>query len=699
MDYLNAFTQGLVNILPFSAQGSETFLYMMIGMGVGFCVGILPGLGGATTLALMLPFIYNMDPTTAFAFLLGSNAVTATTGDVTSVLFGVPGEGICAATIVDGHPMAKNGEAGRALGAALMSSLVGAVFGAFLLAAAIPIISPLVLSIGSAEFFMLAVLGITFVASLSGENVPKGLVAGGLGLVLAMVGLDPIESVPRFTLEGLIGEDNSLFLWDGVSLVAVTVGLFAIPEIIDLAVQNSSIARDSVPTKLGGVMEGVKDTFRHWKLVLRCSGIGAYIGLIPGMGGGPAQWLAYAHAVQTSPDKERFGKGAVEGVLGPGAANNSKEGGSLIPTLAFGVPGSVSMAILLGAFIIQGIVPGPDLLNPAKHLTLTMSFVWIIVVTNILTVAICFLFLNQLAKVTFVKGTFLIPLLLLLIYLGGFAVKNSFGDMLMVLLFGTIGWFMVKFDWQRPPLLLGLVLGGIAENNLFIASRIYGYGWLLHPGVLVIAAIILLGTLYPYIQALWKRRNGSADNSDMAKKVEVTRIVAVPTLTRVSRALFALALVGLLGYVVWEAKFGFGSWEPRAALFPWVVGLPSLVLALFILAQESLRTTRVVKAVDLPSLESEPEIDPILERQRTISIAGWIVGFFVAIWILGFVPASAIATLLYLKLGAGERWPVTLAITAACWLFFFGLFDYTLQLPFPDGEIFTWLPASWAKGL
>jgi TctA family transporter len=405
MDYLNAFTQGLVNILPLSAQGTETFLYMMIGMGVGFCVGILPGLGGATTLALMLPFIYNMDPTTAFAFLLGSNAVTATTGDVTSVLFGVPGEGICAATIVDGHPMAKNGEAGRALGAALMSSLVGAVFGAFLLAAAIPIISPLVLSIGSAEFFMLAVLGVTFVASLSGENVPKGLIAGGLGLVLAMVGLDPIESVPRFTLEGLIGEDNSLFLWDGVSLVAVTVGLFAIPEIIDLAVQNTSIARDSVPAKLGGVMEGVKDTFRHWKLVLRCSGIGAYIGLIPGMGGGPAQWLAYAHAVQTSPDKDRFGKGAVEGVLGPGAANNSKEGGSLIPTLAFGVPGSVSMAILLGAFIIQGIVPGPDLLNPAKHLTLTMSFVWIIVVTNILTVAICFLFLNQLAKVTFVKGT------------------------------------------------------------------------------------------------------------------------------------------------------------------------------------------------------------------------------------------------------------------------------------------------------
>src|SRR5919109_3575953 len=244
LEYLQAFNQGLINVLPFTAQGTETFLYMMLGMAIGFAVGILPGLGGATTLALMLPFIYNMDPTTAFAFLLGSNAVTATTGDVTSVLFGVPGEGICAATIVDGHPMAKNGEAGRALGAALMSSLVGAVFGAFILALAIPIVSPLVLSIGSAEFFMLALLGITFFASVSGGNISGGLVAGGFGLVLAMIGLDPIESVPRFTLEGLLGENNSLFLWDGVALVSVTVGLFAIPEIIDLAVQGTSIARE-----------------------------------------------------------------------------------------------------------------------------------------------------------------------------------------------------------------------------------------------------------------------------------------------------------------------------------------------------------------------------------------------------------------------------------------------------------------------
>ena len=696
MEYLNAFNDGLIKVLPLSAQGTETFLYMMLGMAIGFAVGILPGLGGATTLALMLPFIYNMDPITAFAFLLGSNAVTATTGDITSVLFGVPGEGITAATIVDGHPMAKQGEAGRALGAALMSSLVGAVFGAFMLALAIPIVAPLVLSIGSAEFFMLALLGITFVASLSGANVPKGLVAGGLGLVLAMVGLDPIESVPRFTLEGLLGQDNALFLWDGISLIAVTVGLFAIPEIIDLAVKGTSIAGDKAPTKLGGVMEGVKDTFRHWKLVLRCSAIGAYIGLIPGMGGGPAQWLAYAHAVQSSPGKERFGKGAVEGVLGPGAANNSKEGGSLIPTLAFGVPGSVSMAILLGAFIIQGIVPGPDLLNPAKHLTLTMSFVWIIVITNIITVAICFMFLNQLAKITFIKGTYLIPLLLLLIYLGGFAVKNSFGDMMMVALFGGIGWFMVKFDWQRPPLLLGLVLGGIAENNLFIASRIYGYSWLLHPGVLVIGAIILFGTLYPYLQSWFKKHSASGDTSEAAQRGAVTRIVRVPFLTRITASVFALLIVGVMSYVVYEAMYGFGAFEPRAGIFPRVVGVPCLALALYIFAKEALTSTQEIKIGGQFAIPDEPEIEPIVERQRTFAIGCWIVGFFLAIWILGFIPASAIATFLYLKFGAGERWPVTLAITAACWLFFFGLFDYALQLPFPQGALFEWLPVTFA---
>jgi len=689
LEYLAAFQTGLMNILPFSAQGQQSFLFMLVGIFLGFWVGILPGLGGATTLALMLPFIYTMDPTTAFAFLLGANAVTSTTGDITSILFGVPGEGITAATVVDGHPMAKNGEAGRALGAALMSSLVGSIFGAICLAVALAIIRPLVLSIGSAEFFMLALLGITFLSSLSGGNLIKGLIGGGLGLSLAMVGLDPIESIPRFTLEPLLGEANALFLWDGVALVAVTVGLFAIPEIIDLGVQRTSIARTAI-SKVGGVMEGVKDTFRHWWLVMRCSALGAYVGVLPGVGGGTAQWVAYAHAVQSSPDKERFGKGAVEGVLGPGAANNSTRGGDLVTTVAFGIPSSVSTAILLGAFIIQGIVPGPDLLNPAKHLPLTASFVWILIVANIITVGVCFLFLKPLAKITFVKGTLLIPFLLLLVFLGGFAVKNSLGDMIVVLLFGALGLFMVKFDWPRPPLLLGLVLGGIAETNLFIATRIYGASWLTHPGVLVIALLIVLGLLYP----VWENWRKSRRNTEARSPIqaEPARLMEpVPLRSRIAHGLFALFFVAIFAFIVYQAKFGFGSWEPRAALFPLAIGVPCLILAILTFGLELFRSTRAVTAENISPAEARNEIAPDEARNRTMVIAGWIVGFFLIIWFLGFPMASALATFLYLKLSSAERWSTSLALALVAWGFFYGMFDYALSLPFPEGLLLDWL--------
>jgi hypothetical protein len=312
------------------------------------------------------------------------------------------------------------------------------------------------------------------------------------------------------------------------------------------------------------------------------------------------------------------------------------------------------------------------------------------VITNILTVAICFLFLNQLAKVTFVKGTYLIPFLLFLVYLGGFATKNSFGDMMLIVLFGAIGWLMVKFDWQRPPLLLGLVLGGIAENNLFIASRIYGYTWMWHPGVLVIAFIIVAGTGFPYLRAWFKRSRQSEDPSDIIQKAVSVRIEPLPLANRIAQSLFALFILLVFGYVVYQAKYGFGSWEPRAALFPWVIGLPCLVLAIYVFMKDSLQTTRKVQ-VEGSALWSEPEVDPMIERQRTFAISCWIVGFFAAIWIFGFVPASALATFLYLKFGAGEKWPISLVLTAACWLFFFGVFDYALQLPFPSGSFFEWV--------
>ncbi len=669
LDILNAFVAGFYQVLT-----PTTFGLMLVGIAVGFWVGILPGLGGPTTLALMLPFIFKMSPVEAFAFLLGMSAVTNTTGDITSILFGVPGEPTCAATIVDGHPMAKKGEAGRALGAALMSSLVGAIFGAFCLALAIPVVRPLVLTFGSPEFFMIGLLGVTFVVSLSGGNLLKGLVAGGIGFSFATIGLDPISGIQRHTF-------GQLFLWDGIGLVPVTVGLFAIPEVIDLAVQGGSIAKEKVG-KLGGVMEGVKDTFRHFWLVIRCSGLGAYVGIIPGMGGGVGQWIAYAHAVQSSPDKERFGKGAVEGVLGPGAANNSVLGGAFIPTIAFGVPGSVTMAILLGAFIIQGIVPGPDMLLPPPKgkLDLTFSFVWIIVVSNLITVGICFLFLNQLAKITQIRGSLIIPFIVLLIYLGGFAEKNAFQDMLVVLGFGALGWVMVKLDWQRPPVLLGLVLGPLMENRLFLSTDNYGLAWLWRPGVLILFALTLFGIFYPVIKERWAK-----------KKKAALQAVAPQTVLEVEKGtvrlwdiIFTSSVVIVLSMALWQSRnFGY-----RAGLFPWAIGFPLLALAI---AQLGLELAGKAKR----TVTSEGDIGADLPKDvvfgRTASIIGWMLGFLIAIWLLGFSLAVPVTTLLYLKTTGREKWPITILLSLASWGFFYGLFVYSLRIPFPEGQLFTWL--------
>jgi len=483
---LETFLQALLDVLRWDALS-----FMLIGVVVGFWVGLLPGIGGATTLALMLPFVYRMAPVQAFAFLLGMHSVVSTTGEITSILFGIPGEATTVATILDGHAMAKNGQAGRALGASLTSSLIGAVVGAAALALAIPIVRPLVLTFGSPEFFMLAIVGIAFIASLSGRG-PRGLVrgflTGCLGLLLAAVGQDPQQGIQRYTLQ-------QLYLWNGLDLVPVLVGFFAIPEIIDLAVRGTAIAADAPLGRLSQVRDGVIDAFRHIWLIIRCSLIGTYIGIIPGVGGGVAQWIAYAHAVQsakTPAERDGFGKGDVRGVLGPGAAVNSKEGGALIPTIAFGVPGSSAMAILLGGFFVVGLVPGPDMLT--KHLDVTMSMVWTIVVANIIAVVASFVFLNRLARLTNIRGALLIPFLALLTFLGAYTSNNSLNDIVVALVFGSLGYLMVRYRWPRAPLVLGLVLGEVAERYLWISVARYGSAWLARP-IVVLLILLVVGVI------------------------------------------------------------------------------------------------------------------------------------------------------------------------------------------------------------
>ncbi len=666
MSLHEAFVAGLFAVFEYPA-----FPLMLLGIGIGFIVGLLPGLGGATTLALMLPFVFDLSPIAAFSFLLGMHAVVSTTGDITSVLFGVPGEGTAAATILDGHPMAKKGEAGRALGAALFSSLIGAIIGAFVLAASIPIVKPLVLALGAPEFFMLALLGISFIAALSGGSLVRGLIAGGFGLLLATIGQDPRTGAQRFAFD-------LPYLLNGLSLVPVGIGLFAIPEIIDLAVRGSSIAETSMG-KLGGVWEGVKDTFRFWGLTVRSSLLGTFIGIIPGLGGGVAQWIAYGHAVQSAADKSAFGKGDVRGVLGPGAANNSKEGGSLIPTVAFAVPGSLSMAILLGAFLILGLNPGPEMLT--THLDVTFSMVWVIVISNIITVLLSLIFLDQLAKITLVRGSLMIPFLLTLIYLGSFATNNHIGDLIVMVTFGIIGYLMVLFSWPRPPVVLGLVLGTLAENYLFISANIYGARMLTQTGAMIIMALIVAVFAYSVIQ---ERRAKLARNAAMEKPARTLKTQAErpgPQLhpRLLVSMLFAIS-VGLFLVTGW-------SWPFMTKLFPWTIAIPVFVLALVEFGRDLFRSddSQQGQIMDFQFAEG---IEPTLARRRMFGILCWIVGLLGAVWLFGMEISMVVMTFAYLKLQGRERWPLSLILTAIAWLFIRGVFIEFMQLPFPEGVFF-----------
>ncbi len=329
---------------------------------------------------------------------------------------------------------------------------------------------------------------------------------GCLGLLVSTIGQERQSGSLRFDM-------GMMYLWDGLDLIPVLVGIFAIPEIVDLAVRGTAIAGDRPAEDLQkGVIEGIKDTFRHFWLVFRCSAIGVFVGIMPGAGGGVAQWVAYAHAVQSAKDakeREGFGKGDVRGVLGPGAANNSKEGGELIPTIAFGVPGSGAMAILLGGFLIMGIVPGPDMLT--KHLAITYSMVWTLVIANIMCVILCLGILNHLAKITYVRGGLMIPFVLFLIFVGSYTANGQIADLIVTFLFGFLGYIMVLLGWPRPPMVLGFVLGKLIETYLFISVSRYGFSWLTHPIVVFLILLTALVIAYPFIQERRQRSRSPAN--------------------------------------------------------------------------------------------------------------------------------------------------------------------------------------------
>jgi len=647
------------------------------GVLVGLTIGVIPGLGGIVGIALLIPFTFEMDAYSAFAFLIGMGSVTTTSDTVPAVLFGVPGTTGSAATILDGHPLAKAGQAGRAFGAAYTASLLGGIAGAVLLAVSIPILRPVILYLGSPELLAICIFGLSMVAVLSGKAPLKGMVAAGLGLVVAMVGSDPQTGTMRWTFD-------TLYLWDGLPLVPITLGLFALPELADLAIARRSIGGGVAANMRSGQLAGIRDALQHWWLVLRCSWLGAALGAVPGMGAAVVDWLAYGHALKTEKNTEQFGAGDIRGVIASESSNNAKEGGALVPTIAFGVPGSASMAILLGAFMMHGLVPGPRMLT--DNLEITYSIVWSIALANVLGAGLCLAFSNQLARVASIRIGLLLPVVLAIIFVGAFQGSRQWGDLYVLIGFGVFGWIMKQQGWPRPPLILGVVLGEIVERYLFISVGRYEWAWMTRPLVILFFTLAVLGLAGPLLRNL---RSAIATGGGL----RLTR----PRFT--SSAVFTALIIAVLLVSVRMLL----QWNFEARIVPLAVTTVALICAVLSLANELFlqpadRGTEPAGQpqdvpTDLPAFSGASGLDLRTLLTRAAAFFAWCGAYLLLARLTGMLAAMFLFVALCVRLWGRESLiralVLALGVTAFSWL----LFDQLLAIPWPQNLLGESFPA------
>ncbi|MDP6172948.1 MAG: tripartite tricarboxylate transporter permease, partial [Rhodospirillales bacterium] len=639
-------------------------VFLASGVLMGLVLGIIPGLGGLVGLSILLPFTFALDPFTALAMLLGLSSVTVTSDTIPAVLFSVPGTVGSAATILDGFPMAQKGEAGRALGAAFTASVLGGLFGAALLGVSIPVLRPLVLLIGSPELLAICIFGLSLVAALSGGAPLKGMAAACIGIMIATIGEDPQTATMRWTFD-------TTYLWDGLPIVPFAMGLFALPEIADLVIARRGISGNSDVGNRWAQMQGVRDVLKNWWLVIRCASIGSVLGAIPGMGAAVIDWIAYGHAARTEKGaSETFGTGDIRGVIASEGANNAKEGGALVPTIAFGVPGSASMAILLGAFLIHGLRPGPDLLT--KNLDVTYAIIWSVALANILGAGICFAFSNQFAKIALVRQPVIMPLIITVIMVGAFQGSRNWGDLIVVLLFGLLGWIMKRLGWPRPPVILGFVLGGIVERYLFISFNRYGWEWLDDPIVITLFAMAVWGFAVP----LYREMKNSGGFGSLLRGYTPEARINLNTI-------FYGAIFILLGGMVAHAD----AWELGARLVPTVVGLFALGAVVLSFINHTFRRvpteSKTAKSQHMDTSASSDHLDRATIAARGGKFLFWLVAFLGLVGLVGMLPATFFFIILYMWFEGREPWGLSLGLAVSMTLASFVLFDQILSLPWP----------------
>jgi putative tricarboxylic transport membrane protein len=455
-------------------------------------LGVIPGISGALAMILFLPFVYGRDPAVSMVVLATLTAVSNTGGAVTAVLLGIPGDSSNAATILDGFPLARQGEGARTVGVTIFASIAGGVLSILFAFLMIPFAIPLVMSLRSPEMFCLIIIGLSFLAVITQGSAIKGLISAGLGLLISTIGYQAKTGVARFTL----GND---YLYGGVEMVVILLGILAVPVIAELVVNKESVAPVDVKSigTYRQVLSGLDDVMRHWWLCIRSTIIGYFVGVIPGIGSETAIWVAYGHAKQTSKDPGLFGKGNMEGVIAPEAANNARAGGSMLTTLLLGIPGSSSMVMVLAAFVLVGIVPGPRVL--VEHTTLCFVILLSIVVSNILAGVLCIFSLPLMLKVTQISSAKLFAYLMPIIMIGVYSNNMYTLDLLMLIPVGALGVCFRKFGYSPGAIILGFILGKLFEYYFWQSLDLFGGWFFLTP----ICMVLLLIVTVVFTKDLW----------------------------------------------------------------------------------------------------------------------------------------------------------------------------------------------------
>lgn len=640
---------------------AEPAALMMLfsGAALGATFGALPGLGGIVALAIALPFTFGMDPMLAMFLYAGIMSSVTFGGSVPAILLNTPGTPQNAATCFDGYAMTQRGEGGRALAASAASCFAGSVGGAFVTLMLLPLVKPIIFAFDAPEFFWLVVCGLVMIAFAAKGNMVKGLAGGGIGILLSFVGFDEMYGAFRYTL-------GSEYLWDGIPLVPFVVGIFAVSELINYSARGGTTMERRVDTRTINwrrqTYQGVMDVARRPMQTLRSAAIGAGIGIVPGLGGGVAAFMSYAVGMHRTRSPESYGKGDVEGVITSETANDAKDGGALLPTITFGIPGSPDMAILLGAFVLHGLQPGPLLLR--DHMDLVYALLFGIVASQIATSGLGLTAAPLLARISMLQSRWIAPFVLLLVFIGTYMVRSNIFDVAMAIAAGLLGYMMRRYGFPLITIAIGYILGPLVEKSFIQSLQISDGNYLIFVTQPIAAGLMVL-TIFmlflPFLTAWHKKRKAGA--MPLAVGSGTGGVFDGSFVWTITLAVLVVAFLS-----------GAGAFPERVRIAPILVGGATLVLLMAVLAGVFFPQVRrwTETAPQALPVGGEADADERVPDEQArwgvvLRFSAHIIGFLLFVFLFGFfiVPPLFIALFLIVEARVALKWALLSAVIAS----------------------------------